>query len=222
MVDGEVLGAIYGLPPPASGSATWPGADGRSPALITEELADLAARAAGRWGRLLRRGSPGDAEGLTVIEVNGTPSGKGIFEALGVDVTEAIAGQCSSCKIVIYVAAKIRLMFTILTGAQFGDEGKGKVIDLLAENYDVVVRFQGGDNAGHTVVVGGKKYKLHLVPSGAIFGRRLLIGPGVVLNPRVLWSEIQALESRGHQGRYRHRCQDDHHHALSHRAGWAA
>ncbi|MDM7912862.1 MAG: adenylosuccinate synthetase, partial [Methanotrichaceae archaeon] len=88
-------------------------------------------------------------------------------------------------------------MFTILTGAQFGDEGKGKIIDLLAENYDIVVRFQGGDNAGHTVVVGGKKYKLHLVPSGAIFGRRLLIGPGVVLNPRVLWSEIQALESEG-------------------------
>ena len=88
-------------------------------------------------------------------------------------------------------------MFTILTGAQFGDEGKGKVIDLLAENYDIVVRFQGGDNAGHTVVVGGKKYKLHLVPSGAIFGRRLLIGPGVVLNPRVLWNEIQALESEG-------------------------
>jgi adenylosuccinate synthase len=88
-------------------------------------------------------------------------------------------------------------MFTILTGAQFGDEGKGKIIDLLAENYDIVVRFQGGDNAGHTVVVGGKKYKLHLVPSGAIFGRRLLIGPGVVLNPRVLWDEIQALESEG-------------------------
>ena len=88
-------------------------------------------------------------------------------------------------------------MFTILTGAQFGDEGKGKIIDLLAENYDLVVRFQGGDNAGHTVVVGGKKYKLHLVPSGAIFGRRLLIGPGVVVNPRVLWDEIQALESEG-------------------------
>ncbi len=88
-------------------------------------------------------------------------------------------------------------MFTILTGAQFGDEGKGKVIDLLSENYDIIVRFQGGDNAGHTVVVGGKKYKLHLVPSGAIFGRRLLIGPGVVLNPRVLWNEIQTLESEG-------------------------
>jgi adenylosuccinate synthase len=88
-------------------------------------------------------------------------------------------------------------MFTILTGAQFGDEGKGKIIDLLAENYDVVVRFQGGDNAGHTVVVGDKKYKLHLVPSGVLFGRRLLIGPGVVLNPRVLLGEIQAMESEG-------------------------
>lgn len=88
-------------------------------------------------------------------------------------------------------------MFTILTGAQFGDEGKGKVIDLLAENYDIVVRFQGGDNAGHTVVVGDKTYKLHLVPSGALFGARLLIGPGVVMNPRVLWSEVQSLESSG-------------------------
>ena len=88
-------------------------------------------------------------------------------------------------------------MFTVLTGAQFGDEGKGKIVDLLAENYDIVVRFQGGDNAGHTVVVAGKKYKLHLVPSGAIFGKRLLIGPGVVLNPRVLWGEIQDLESEG-------------------------
>jgi adenylosuccinate synthase len=98
---------------------------------------------------------------------------------------------------VIYVVNHPKPMFTILTGAQFGDEGKGKVIDILAENYDIVVRFQGGDNAGHTVVVGDKTYKLHLVPSGAIFGARLLIGPGVVLNPRVLWSEIQTLESEG-------------------------
>ena len=88
-------------------------------------------------------------------------------------------------------------MFTILTGAQFGDEGKGKVIDLLAENYDVVVRFQGGDNAGHTVVVGDKTYKLHLVPSGAILGARLLIGPGVVVNPKVLYDELMVLKSEG-------------------------
>ncbi len=88
-------------------------------------------------------------------------------------------------------------MFTILTGSQFGDEGKGKVVDLLAENYDIVVRFQGGDNAGHTVIVGDKTYKLHLTPSGVIFGARLLIGPGVVLNPKVLMSEIEALEAEG-------------------------
>ncbi len=88
-------------------------------------------------------------------------------------------------------------MFTILTGSQFGDEGKGKVVDLLAENYDIVVRFQGGDNAGHTVIVGERTYKLHLTPSGVLFGARLLIGPGVVLNPRVLWSEIEALRAEG-------------------------
>jgi adenylosuccinate synthase len=88
-------------------------------------------------------------------------------------------------------------MFTILTGSQFGDEGKGKVVDLLAENYDIVVRFQGGDNAGHTVIVGDKTYKLHLTPSGVVFGARLLIGPGVVLNPKVLMSEIESLEAEG-------------------------
>ncbi len=88
-------------------------------------------------------------------------------------------------------------MFTILTGSQFGDEGKGKITDILAESYDIVVRFQGGDNAGHTVVIGGKKYKLHLVPSGALSKKRLLIGPGVVLNPIIFKEEIKALESEG-------------------------
>jgi adenylosuccinate synthase len=90
-------------------------------------------------------------------------------------------------------------MFTILTGAQFGDEGKGKIVDILAEKYDIIVRFQGGDNAGHTVKVGDRTHKLHLVPSGVLFGKRLLIGPGVVLNPRVLWSEIESLRKEGHE-----------------------
>ncbi len=98
---------------------------------------------------------------------------------------------------VIYPATYWQSMFTILTGSQFGDEGKGKIVDLLAEGYDIVVRFQGGDNAGHTVIVGDRTYKLHLTPSGVLFGARLLIGPGVVLNPKVLWSEIVALESEG-------------------------
>jgi adenylosuccinate synthase len=88
-------------------------------------------------------------------------------------------------------------MFTILTGSQFGDEGKGKIVDLLAEKYDIVVRFQGGDNAGHTVIVGDKTYKLHLIPSGVLFGARLLIGPGVVLNPLVLWNEIETIRREG-------------------------
>ena len=59
-------------------------------------------------------------------------------------------------------------MFTIITGAQFGDEGKGKIVDLLAKDYDIVARFQGGNNAGHTVKVGDEVYKLHLIPSGIL------------------------------------------------------
>jgi adenylosuccinate synthase len=74
-------------------------------------------------------------------------------------------------------------MFTIITGAQFGDEGKGKIVDLISDNYDLVVRFQGGDNAGHTVKVGDIVYKLHLIPSGFLLDSRVLIGPGTVLNP---------------------------------------
>ncbi|AKB24017.1 Adenylosuccinate synthetase [Methanosarcina sp. MTP4] len=85
-------------------------------------------------------------------------------------------------------------MFTIITGAQFGDEGKGKIVDLLAKDYDIVARFQGGNNAGHTVKVGDEVYKLHLIPSGILLDARVLIGPGVVLNPEVLAEEIAMLE----------------------------
>ncbi|MFQ6054996.1 MAG: adenylosuccinate synthase, partial [Methanosarcinales archaeon] len=81
-------------------------------------------------------------------------------------------------------------MFTIITGSQFGDEGKGKIVDILAKYYDIVVRFQGGNNAGHTVVVKDKTYKLHTLPSGFLYNSRLLIGPGVVLNPKILRQEI--------------------------------
>jgi len=88
-------------------------------------------------------------------------------------------------------------MFTIITGAQFGDEGKGKIVDLLAKNYDIVARFQGGNNAGHTVKVGDEVYKLHLIPSGILLDARILIGPGVVLNPEVLAEEITMLEKHG-------------------------
>jgi adenylosuccinate synthase len=88
-------------------------------------------------------------------------------------------------------------MFTIITGAQFGDEGKGKIVDMMACEYDVVARFQGGDNAGHTVVAEGKTYKLHLIPSGVLFGARLLIGPGTVMNPRILMEELAMLSENG-------------------------
>lgn len=88
-------------------------------------------------------------------------------------------------------------MFTIITGAQFGDEGKGKIVDMMASQYDIVARFQGGDNAGHTVVAEGKTYKLHLIPSGVLFDARLLIGPGTVMNPKILMEEIAMLAENG-------------------------
>jgi len=84
---------------------------------------------------------------------------------------------------------------TVVIGAQWGDEGKGKIVDLLAQKADVVVRFQGGANAGHTLVVNGKKIVLHLVPSGILRPRTMcLIGPEVVVDPNALLEEIDELE----------------------------
>jgi adenylosuccinate synthase len=87
---------------------------------------------------------------------------------------------------------------TCVVGLQWGDEAKGKIVDLLTEQHDIVVRYQGGANAGHTVVMGGQTYKLSLVPSG-IFrpGVRCVIAPGVVINPAGLLQEIDALVGRG-------------------------
>jgi adenylosuccinate synthase len=86
----------------------------------------------------------------------------------------------------------------IVLGAQWGDEGKGKIVDLLTEQAEVVVRFQGGHNAGHTLVVGGKKYVLHLVPSGIVrTGKLCVIGNGVVLDPVAFLDEIQGLADLG-------------------------
>ncbi|MGB4431534.1 MAG: adenylosuccinate synthetase, partial [Limnochordia bacterium] len=85
-----------------------------------------------------------------------------------------------------------------LVGTQWGDEGKGKITDVLASQADVVVRYQGGNNAGHTVVVGEKTYKLHLVPSGILSADTMcIIGNGVVVDPQVLCSEIQSLNAWG-------------------------
>ncbi|MGH2951406.1 MAG: adenylosuccinate synthase [Solirubrobacterales bacterium] len=85
----------------------------------------------------------------------------------------------------------------VIIGAQWGDEGKGKVTDLLAEQADVVVRFQGGNNAGHTIVRNGETYKFHLIPSGILHpGKACVIGNGVVIDPRVLIEELEALRRR--------------------------
>jgi len=86
----------------------------------------------------------------------------------------------------------------IVVGAQFGDEGKAKVTDLLAKNADVVVRYQGGCNAGHTVVVDGETYKFHLIPSGILYaGSVCVLGPGMVIDPKALIIELEALMARG-------------------------
>ncbi|MEE8791853.1 MAG: adenylosuccinate synthase [Erysipelotrichaceae bacterium] len=86
----------------------------------------------------------------------------------------------------------------VVVGTQWGDEGKGKVVDLLGSHVDMVVRFQGGNNAGHTVVVDGKKTVLHLLPSGVLNHDALCVtGPGVVVNPFVLLKEMETLESQG-------------------------
>lgn len=86
----------------------------------------------------------------------------------------------------------------VILGTQWGDEGKGKIVDLLAFEADAVVRFQGGHNAGHTLVVGGEKTVLHLIPSGILTDRaRCLIGNGVVVSPAALLEEIDTLEGRG-------------------------
>jgi len=84
-----------------------------------------------------------------------------------------------------------------IIGSQWGDEGKGKVTDIYAENSDIVVRFQGGNNAGHTIVVGDKTYKFHLMPSGAVHKKSLVLGNGVVVDPKVLIEEIEKLKKDG-------------------------
>ncbi|MBU2090383.1 MAG: adenylosuccinate synthetase, partial [Alphaproteobacteria bacterium] len=82
-------------------------------------------------------------------------------------------------------------------GAQWGDEGKGKIVDWLSERADVVVRFQGGHNAGHTIVCGGQTYKLSLLPSGVVRGKLSIIGNGVVVDPWALLREIEQIRSQG-------------------------
>ena len=82
----------------------------------------------------------------------------------------------------------------IVIGAQWGDEGKGRVVDLFSENSDLMARYNGGDNAGHTVTVGEKIYKLHVIPSGIIHPKTVgVLGNGMVLNPQTLVEEMTML-----------------------------
>src|SRR3978361_1967741 len=86
----------------------------------------------------------------------------------------------------------------VIGGDQWGDEGKGKIVDLLAARADMVVRFQGGNNAGHTIVREGEKWAFHLIPSGILYpGKLCAIGNGVVIDPGVLTGELDSLRARG-------------------------
>jgi adenylosuccinate synthase len=92
---------------------------------------------------------------------------------------------------------EMNMTVTLVIGTQWGDEGKGKVVDYYSKNADYVVRFQGGNNAGHTIKVGEEVYKLHIVPSGVIQGKTGIIGNGVVIDPEILLQEIDDLIKRG-------------------------
>ena len=86
----------------------------------------------------------------------------------------------------------------VVVGSQWGDEGKGKIVDWLSEQADVVVRFQGGHNAGHTLVIDGKTYKLKLLPSGIVRSNKIsIIGNGVVVDPWALLDEIKDIKDKG-------------------------
>jgi adenylosuccinate synthase len=86
---------------------------------------------------------------------------------------------------------------TVIVGAQWGDEGKGKIVDLLAQDSELVCRYQGGPNAGHTIVVDGETFKIRQIPSGVLRGKTCVIGAGCVVDPKVFLSEVDELESRG-------------------------
>src|SRR5439155_4052779 len=86
---------------------------------------------------------------------------------------------------------------TVIVGAQWGDEGKGKIVDLLAQDSDLVCRYQGGPNAGHTIVVDGDTFKIRQIPSGVLRGKTCVIGAGCVIDPEVFLAEVDELEGRG-------------------------
>ena len=89
-------------------------------------------------------------------------------------------------------------MVIAVIGAQWGDEGKGKIVDLLAERFDIVVRYQGGHNAGHSVQVGNDSFVLHLLPSGIVHeGKTCVLGNGMVIDPKAFFEEADRLSAQG-------------------------
>ena len=103
----------------------------------------------------------------------------------------------SSLSYVKKVIKGIIMKNVVIIGTQWGDEGKGKLVDILAEKADSVVRFQGGNNAGHTIIVDGKKFVSHLVPSGVLQKKKCFIGNGVVIDVKVLIEEIKFFKEQG-------------------------
>ena len=94
-------------------------------------------------------------------------------------------------------------MVDVILGLQYGDEGKGKIVDFFAKDYDVIARFQGGPNAGHTLYVNGKKIVLHQIPSGIFHEEKInLIGNGVVLDPVILLKECASVKDMGIKGSF--------------------
>src|SRR5512143_2148942 len=109
-----------------------------------------------------------------------------------------MAGETGHADTECGIAEGAEMPVLVVVGAQWGDEGKGKIIDLLTERADVVARYQGGHNAGHTVVVGMDEFILHLIPSGILHqGKTCVIGNGVVVDPAALIEEMDALLKRG-------------------------
>jgi adenylosuccinate synthase len=89
-------------------------------------------------------------------------------------------------------------MKVVVIGAQWGDEGKGKIVDYLANEAQLIVRFAGGANAGHTIVIGEDEYALHLIPSGVLYpDKTVILGAGMVIDPRALFAELAMLNERG-------------------------
>src|SRR6187397_1654640 len=113
-------------------------------------------------------------------------------------VTPSISNVTHNFCLLVSVFCPLLLMVIAVIGAQWGDEGKGKIVDLLAERFDIVVRFQGGHNAGHSVYVGDRAFVLRLLPSGIIHeDKTCVLGNGMVIDPKAFFEEIDQIQEQG-------------------------